>query len=69
MKGMTSISIILIIPALIASLYVMNLTNNLQAHLYGLWIVIPVFVFVFVKKKKVALIKPDFNFIFIIVKL
>jgi Mg2+ and Co2+ transporter CorA len=66
MKGITSISIILIIPALIASLYMMNFTNNLEAYPYALSIVVSVFAFVFVEKKKLLLIKPDFNFIFII---
>jgi hypothetical protein len=48
--------------ALIASLYMMNFTNNLEAYPYALSIVVSVFVW----KEEAALIKPDFNFIFII---
>ncbi|SHF80309.1 magnesium transporter [Flavobacterium segetis] len=40
MKQMTSISIILMIPTLIASLYGMNVPNNLENSRYGLSIVI-----------------------------
>ena len=40
MKQMTSISIILMIPTLIASLYGMNVPNNLENNPYGLWIII-----------------------------
>ena len=40
MKQMTSISIILMIPTLIASLYGMNVPNNLENNRYGLSIVI-----------------------------
>lgn len=40
MKQMTSISIILMIPTLIASLYGMNVPNNLENNPYGIWIVI-----------------------------
>ena len=40
MKQMTSISIILMIPTLIASLYGMNVPNNLENNPYGVWIVI-----------------------------
>ncbi|MFV8368077.1 magnesium transporter CorA family protein [Flavobacterium sp. LB2R40] len=42
MKQMTSISIILMIPTLIASLYGMNVPNDLQDNRYGIWIVISV---------------------------
>ena len=42
MKQMTSISIILMIPTLIASLYGMNVPNNLENNSYGIWIVISV---------------------------
>lgn len=40
MKQLTSISIILMIPTLIASLYGMNVPNNLENNRYGIWIVI-----------------------------
>lgn len=40
MKQMTSISIILMIPTLIASLYGMNVPNNLENNHYGIWIII-----------------------------
>lgn len=42
MKQMTSISIILMIPTLIASLYGMNVPNNLENNHYGIWIVISI---------------------------
>lgn len=42
MKQLTSISIILMIPTLIASLYGMNVPNNLENNPYGIWIVISV---------------------------
>ena len=42
MKQMTSISIILMIPTLIASLYGMNVPNDLQENKYGIWIVIAI---------------------------
>ena len=42
MKQMTSISIILMIPTLIASLYGMNVPNNLEDNRYGVWIVISI---------------------------
>lgn len=42
MKQMTSISIILMIPTLIASLYGMNVPNNLENNRYGIWIVISI---------------------------
>ena len=42
MKQMTSISIILMIPTLIASLYGMNVPNDLEDNRYGIWIVISV---------------------------
>ncbi len=38
MKQMTSISIILMIPTLIASLYGMNVPNGLEESKYGIWI-------------------------------
>ncbi|WP_269683996.1 magnesium transporter CorA family protein [Flavobacterium lacustre] len=40
MKQMTSISIILMIPTLIASLYGMNVPNDLEDNRYGIWIII-----------------------------
>jgi len=40
MKRLTSISIILMIPTLIASLYGMNVPNNLQENPSGFWIVL-----------------------------
>lgn len=40
MKRLTSISIILMIPTLIASLYGMNVPNNLQENPLGFWIVL-----------------------------
>lgn len=40
MKRLTSISIILMIPTLIASLYGMNVPNNLQDNHFGFWIVL-----------------------------
>jgi magnesium transporter len=40
MKQMTSISIILMIPTLIASLYGMNVPNALQDNPMGLWILV-----------------------------
>ena len=42
MKQMTSISIILMIPTLIASLYGMNVPNDLENNSYGIWIVVSV---------------------------
>ena len=42
MKQMTSISIILMIPTLIASLYGMNVPNDLENNRYGIWIVIAI---------------------------
>ena len=42
MKQLTSISIILMIPTLIASLYGMNVPNDLQENKYGIWIVIAI---------------------------
>jgi magnesium transporter len=57
MKQMTSISIILMIPTVIASLYGMNVPNNLEGNVYGLPIVISVSIIlsmfgVFLFKKK-----------------
>jgi magnesium transporter len=40
MKRLTSISIILMIPTLIASLYGMNVPNNLQNNSFGFWIIL-----------------------------
>ncbi|MDR6846658.1 Mg2+ and Co2+ transporter CorA [Flavobacterium granuli] len=40
MKQMTSISIILMIPTVIASLYGMNVPNNLEGNNYGMAIII-----------------------------
>lgn len=40
MKQMTSISIILMIPTVIASFYGMNVPNALQENPFGLWIII-----------------------------
>lgn len=40
MKRLTSISIILMIPTLIASLYGMNVPNSLQDNTFGFWIVL-----------------------------
>lgn len=58
MKRLTSISIILMIPTLIASLYGMNVPNNLQENHFGFWIVLLISstisisgVFLFKKKK------------------
>lgn len=57
MKQMTSISIILMIPTLIASLYGMNVPNDLENNDYGIWVIILVSVLlsafgVFLFKKK-----------------
>lgn len=40
MKQLTSISIILMIPTLIASLYGMNVPNALEKYKYGFWIIL-----------------------------
>jgi magnesium transporter len=40
MKRLTSISIILMIPTLIASLYGMNVPNSLENNPNGLWIIL-----------------------------
>lgn len=40
MKILTSISIILMIPTLLASLYGMNVPNNLENNQFGFWIVL-----------------------------
>ena len=40
MKQMTSISIILMIPTVIASFYGMNVPNSLQENVFGLWIIL-----------------------------
>ena len=42
MKRLTSISIILMIPTVIASLYGMNVPNNLQENPYGFWLVLSI---------------------------
>lgn len=42
MKRLTSITIILMLPTLIASLYGMNVPNGLQTHPYGFWLAIGV---------------------------
>lgn len=42
MKLLTSISILLMIPTLIASFYGMNTPNNLESNQYGFWIVISI---------------------------
>lgn len=46
MKVLTSISIILMIPTLVASLYGMNVPNTLQDNKYGFWIVILISFFI-----------------------
>mgnify|MGYP003607073649 CR=1 FL=1 len=40
MKRLTSISIILMIPTLVASLYGMNVPNNLQENSYGFVVIL-----------------------------
>lgn len=57
MKRLTSISIILMIPTLVASLYGMNVPNNLQASPLGFWIILLMSLFisilgVFIFKKR-----------------
>jgi magnesium transporter len=42
MKQLTSVSIILMIPTLIASLYGMNVPNDLENNDYGIWVIIAV---------------------------
>jgi magnesium transporter len=42
MKRLTSISIILMIPTLIASLYGMNVPNNFESTPFGFWIVLSI---------------------------
>jgi magnesium transporter len=42
MKQLTSVSIILMIPTLIASLYGMNVPNDLEDNHYGIWVIIAV---------------------------
>jgi magnesium transporter len=42
MKQLTSVSIILMIPTLIASLYGMNVPNDLEDNDYGIWVIITV---------------------------
>ena len=58
MKQLTSISIILMIPTLIASLYGMNVPNTFENHLFGFWIIIvisflisSVAVMIFIKRR------------------
>lgn len=57
MKQLTSISIILMIPTLIASLYGMNVPNGLETNVMGFWVIILVsvllsFLGVFLFKRK-----------------
>jgi Mg2+ and Co2+ transporter CorA len=72
MKQMTSISIILMIPTLIASLYGMNVPNALENNRYGIWIVIAVSIMLscfeyFVQKKEKMVLKHCLNnFIFLL---
>ena len=40
MKRMTSISILLMVPTLIASFYGMNVTNNLEQNPNGFWLIV-----------------------------
>lgn len=42
MKQLTSISIVLMIPTLVASLYGMNVPNSLQSSSWGFWIVLSI---------------------------
>jgi magnesium transporter len=58
MKQMTSISIILMIPTVIASFYGMNVPNSLENNAYGMWVILLVSVvfsifgvFLFMKRK------------------
>lgn len=58
MKQLTSISIILMIPTLIASLYGMNVPNTFENNMLGFWIILvisfsisSIAVFVFVRRK------------------
>lgn len=58
MKQLTSISIILMIPTLIASLYGMNVPNSLQDNYWGFWIILiisilatAIGIFLFMKRK------------------
>jgi magnesium transporter len=58
MKQLTSISIILMIPTLVASLYGMNVPNTFQENPYGFWIIIAITfmlsflgVMIFIKRK------------------
>jgi len=46
MKKLTSISIILMIPTLVASLYGMNTPNNLQDNPFGFWIILLISLFI-----------------------
>jgi magnesium transporter len=46
MKKLTSISIILMIPTLVASLYGMNVPNNLQENPFGFWIILLISLFI-----------------------
>jgi magnesium transporter len=46
MKKLTSISIILMIPTLVASLYGMNTPNNLQNNPFGFWIILLISLFI-----------------------
>ena len=40
MKQLTSVSIILMIPTVVASMYGMNVPNNLESNQFGFWIII-----------------------------
>ena len=58
MKQLTSISIILMIPTLIASLYGMNVPNGFEGNHFGFWIILfisfvfsSIGVFIFMKRK------------------
>ena len=42
MKRMTAISLLLMIPTLIASLYGMNIRNGLEEASYGMWLIVVV---------------------------
>lgn len=58
MKRLTSISVLLMIPTLIASLYGMNVPNGLEDFPIGFWVILAVSMFfsgiglIFLKKKK-----------------
>ncbi|MGX7667373.1 magnesium transporter CorA family protein [Flavobacterium pedocola] len=57
MKRLTSISIILMIPTVVASFYGMNVPNNLENNIFGIWIILALSILisgigVFLFKKK-----------------